>query len=291
MKNLIGGVAKSIGFQKRGARYLYPPTFLSLDTLARFFLFAQFTIVSCLMEVSFHCIVLQVIALGLFLENYLGKRFADSHHIDLVLFTVAAATFLKFPSGALLASLWVLACPPPLSLGLGVKSPDCVPVFQPFPVKKIIQEMELFLKCIQSGQRVLAAYSDPGNNYAKLFDGYHHLIGVPSYLATMREFHYLPDFWAVITTNYHGAPSFWGRSVEEVSRNCQTWKADYVIIYIVEGETLDPNWLTRGFTERARFDWKDHEHLMLPTLPYHGSTPLWILLECPKDLVSGGPPA
>ena len=103
---------------------------------------------------------------------------------------------------------------------------------------------------------------------------------LPLQVASSKEVHLFPDWYAVLETNYEGAPECWGRSVDEVIENCDRWQVDFAIIYQEAGTDLDEQWTT-DFHCVSEFDWADYLHLLRGVClwPNDKPTPKWFLLQ------------
>lgn len=133
--------------------------------------------------------------------------------------------------------------------------------------------MSTFLE-VPTGLRVLFAFEDPGDDYAKIFDGYRLLMELPLLVASEKGVHLMPDWYAVTETNYPDAPSFWGREPWRVRENMARWNADRVIVYQDAGTELDPAW-SSDYKVIATFDWGEWTTVL-------GSARLWATECAPK---------
>jgi len=114
-------------------------------------------------------------------------------------------------------------------------------------------------------------------------DGYRRIFEVLDYVATSKEIHVLPDWWAIFELNYEGASDFWGRDVESITQNMKQWKTDYVVVYQKEISVLDPKWEEAGFISLNQFSWENYDHSFLPLKPYNEQPPFWWLLSTAKQ--------
>jgi hypothetical protein len=82
-------------------------------------------------------------------------------------------------------------------------------------------------------------------------------------------------------TNYEGAPSIWGRSVDEVLANTRAWNAQYVIVYEPVDKHLDPRW-NDAFELVSTFSWQPYTSLLrdYSIIPDYVDIPVWYLLKC-----------
>jgi hypothetical protein len=154
-----------------------------------------------------------------------------------------------------------------------------VPEFEPLNIRPILEKMELFLSPVSSDQRVFMAFDDPQGEYGKLFDGYSVLLQVPLYVASRRHIHLFPDWLAVFELNQQGAPDFWGREVDDVERQMQSWGADYVIVYQPSGTKLQRKWSKAGFRSLSHFSWAQLKDHLGDVRIHSGPTPDWWLLR------------
>jgi hypothetical protein len=120
---------------------------------------------------------------------------------------------------------------------------------------------------VSAGEAVYCGFNNPEGRYGNIFDGYRVIHEAPLCVAAEKNFHLVPDWYAVLETNFDGAPECWGRSVDEVLENCDRWSAKYALIYQDTGSTLGQEWL-KHFKIAGELDWVD-------LLPYLRETPLW----------------
>lgn len=188
----------------------------------------------------------------LFLLNQRFMRFADDQSMILTVVVAAVLEVLVAPFNWLALLGLVVAVNPilkPLQAG-GYVSPQ---IFTPFDTEPLLKKLRDFLS-IPSGAKVIFAFDEPQGEYEKIFDGYRILLEAPLVVAAEKNIHLFPDWYAVFETNYEGAPSIWGRSVEEVRQNMNYWQADYAIIYQDSGSELSSIWRD-AFEVVSEFDW------------------------------------
>lgn len=137
-----------------------------------------------------------------------------------------------------------------------------------------------FLAPVAPGEQVYFAFEDPAGQYFRIFDGYRALCELPLYLASLKGFRLFPDWYAVMETNYQGAPQCWGRTYDEVLDNCIRWKADFAVVYQESGTILDPVWL-QGFDCLSQLDWELYRSQFrgFEIWPSSVPTPQWFLLR------------
>jgi hypothetical protein len=141
---------------------------------------------------------------------------------------------------------------------------DVVPAYQPFYIQQHLLKMETFLSTVNENERVFMAFDNPKDVYEDIYSGYRQLVELPSYVATTKNVHFMPEWWGVFELNYENAPNIWGREVNEVVANLKYWKAQYVVVYQDNKKELDSKWESAGFKQVAHFDWTefsaDFEH-------------------------------
>ncbi len=265
-------VAKGLGLTRKNTKYKRSQT-LSLGGWYFVLLYLQFGMISAWMGNE---TLLFWTGVVIFFVNSTYIRFADLQSMYMMMFSIATTIILQDNGNLLLLfSYWLLASPVPLFAGFAsIKVLDVVPKLAPFPIKPFLNAMEEFLKPVQKGQRVLMAFDDPKGDYHKVFDGYRVLLELPLYVASRKEIHFMPDWWAVFETNYEGAPEFWGREIKAVSHNVKRWKADYVVIYQENNPELETKWLEAGFEALTEFSWN-----MMPLKDSTLLAPKWWLLK------------
>ena len=104
------------------------------------------------------------------------------------------------------------------------------------------KDWEDFFLDLRNKSRVLFAFNDPKGVYDTLFDGYSMLFQLPIHVASKREIHVLPNWYAVEETNYPNSPVIWGRKVSEVLKNLKSWNTKYVVIYQDKKSKLNIKW-------------------------------------------------
>lgn len=278
----LRGVLKAIGLHRQSAKYkraargqIGVPFFFHL------FLYGLFAVSAWLA-----CEEPPILFMGgmmLYMLNATVARFADVQSTLLLMMSLASAVTMESQQPWLLLPYWLLLSPPACMLGFpwgrGVLA--VVPRVRPFSVAALAKDMETFMSPIRAHERVLMAFADPGASYERVFDGYRRLLELPCYVATKREIHFMPDWWAVFEVNFPGAPDFWGREPEDVLRNIAQWKADYAVVYQPAGTELDAKWACAGFQVLSSFSWKDHEQVLRGEPVFSGPTPQWWLLRPP----------
>ncbi len=272
-------ILMSIGILRRPARYKYPRK-LGLSFWFYLLAFGQFVLVAALEGNPWLGMILA--GFVIFVLNSTGFRFADPCSILVLMMSLATGALIAAPSVLLAVSAWLVLSPLPAVFLTYMPRPrlDVVPSLAPFRVENLLRPVEDFLALVRPGERVLMAFEDPGDDYAKIFDGYRVLLELPLYVAGQRDFHVFPDWWAVIAENHPGGANFWGRSVERVKENVREFKARFVVIYQPTGTELDPAWAAAGFEPLRRLDWADYYELEA-SRPYQGETPRWWLLRSP----------
>ena len=276
-------VAKMIGVTKKKVRYDRGMQRLGLLTLyfTALYLVSAILISVALGEVA----TLPLLGAILFLINQRFFRVADEQSLIVITTTLFAFTAIQAePSWLAMIALWLAVNPMAFLLSVQRLSPNGgdgkILVHAPFDHSEIESGLEEFLKPVAPGERIYTAFDDPNGQYGNIFDGYRVLHEFPLQVASKREVHLFPDWWAVAETNYEGAPQCWGRAVAEVEENCERWGADYAIVYQESGTRLSEQW-DEAFENISEFDWADYQHLFrgVKLWPYDRPTPKWFLLR------------
>ena len=274
-------IMKALGLYKKNVKYKQGYSLeRKLNVLYFFILYAQFGLVFYFLngEIPFMFLA----GLIIFIINSSFLRFSDVHSIQMMMLSLALATVFQGSSNiGLLASFALLASPLPIFMPFPFAKNvlDVVPELAPFSVKRLIKGMEEFLLPVHSKEKILMIFDNPIVKRKDVYDGYRTLTELVRYVATEKQVHFMPDWWAVFETNYEGAPDFWGRDVESVLKNIQLWKADYIIVYQDSGSELENKWEEAGFQVLNKFSWADYDADMQGIRPYYGSTPDWWLLK------------
>lgn len=273
-------VLKSIGLMRGKSKYRRTQHILNIYLLYYAFLYIQFFIAHYWLTGEYSQLFLAGIIIFLLNESAIA-RFADSQSIQVFIASLAIIVIIQSQNFWLLPFFWLLISPIPRLTGLPSAELvfDIVPRYAPFSVKELISAMKEFLSPVQSGERIFMAFENPKGNYDNVFDGYRTLLELPCYVASTKEIHYFPDWWAVYKLNYEGAPDFWGRDLASVQKNLKEWKADYLVIYQESGTELNHQWEEAGFETLNKFSWADYEEELRGEKPYSGATPDWWLLK------------
>lgn len=282
-------VAKMIGVTKKKVRYDRGMQRLGLMTL---YFTALYLVSAILMSMALGEVAnLPLLGAILFLINQRFFRVADEQSLIVITTTLFAFTAIQAePNWLAMIALWLAVNPMAWLLSIQRVSKDGgdgkTLVNAPFDHTELETGLDAFLDPVTPGKRIYFAFEDPDGQYGNIFDGYRAIHELPLHVASKKEIHLFPDWWAVAETNYEGAPQCWGRTLKEVLDNCERWNADYTIIYQESGSKLAESW-KEAFELISEFDWGDYQHLLrgVDLWPRDQSTPKWFLLQ-PKHLVS-----
>ncbi len=270
----IGVSRRNVKFKRTLSRsinlqFLYFVLFYGLFIAASIYFTSQFSL-------------LILMGFGIFVINSVWLRFADEESIQMLILSVFTAYMLLTPELRLLPFYWLAISPLPMVI-FGLKSGylEIMPKYELFSIEKIYRAMEDFLKQVPRQRRILMAFEDPKGIYENICDGYRRLIDLPLHIATRNDIHLLPNWWAVIESNYEGSPDFWGRDVLSVKKNCQFWKADYVIVYQELGLPLASEWEQEGFKVLSQFSWSGYDQEIHGEVLSWRPLPDWWLLSVP----------
>jgi hypothetical protein len=199
----------------------------------------------------------------------------------MIILSVTTAEMMQNQEPFLLISYWMCISPLPAFVFPQHKSEvwSIVPKLKPFSVRTLIKEMENFLKPVSKGKRIFMAFDDPQGNYWKIFDGYRNLLELPLYVASIKEVHFIPNWYFISKLNREEGDDYWGREVDDVLRNMKKLKADYVVVYQTENNLLENKWSEAGFNIVGHFSWNTFDENFNKLYPYRGSVPYWWLLE------------
>ena len=284
-KNIAVSIMKAIGMSGKNVKYKRTKKG-KIDLLFIYFsgLYLQFAVVYYLI---FHEIsILIVTGILVFWVNKLIMRFADEQSVYMLMMSLGfAALALQGFNIIALLSFWLMINPFPLTTNIyDPANIDLVPRGKPFNIRRIIVLLEAFFKDVHKDEKVLMSFNDPDNDYEKIFDGYRRLVELPHYVANLKEFHFMPDFWGVFELNYEGAPDFWGREAEDSVRNIKTWEVDYILVYQKAGTELDNVWERKGFKVLETIDWQEVENNLGYKKFYKPESPCWWILKVPEQL-------
>jgi hypothetical protein len=219
---------------------------------------------ACITLMSGHVPLLVCIGIALYVANSSKFCFMDNESIMLVQLTFAFPYMVQLEGILPLISFWLLVSPLPYFLAFSRSDPsvDYIPVYGPVNIKRMLTDMEDFLRDVLPGERIMVAFNDPQGCYHKIFDGFRHEHELGLFVSARKNVHMMPDWFAVLETNYSDAPSIWGRDVADVVTNMNFWKAEYAVIYQEAGSALQRVWNENGFEEVSRFSWpKYHSDL------------------------------
>jgi hypothetical protein len=272
-------MAKAIGLIKKNKKYDRQMGKLNFGKCYKLAIYIQFGLSQYVVTDSVS--LLFAVAVGIYLINTMFIRFADVWTTDMIVLSVATVEMMQNQEPVLLISYWICISPLPVFVFPQYKSGmwSVVPKLKPFSVGTLIKEMENFLKPVSKGKRIFMAFDDPQGNYWNIFDGYRNLLELPLYVASKEEIHFIPNWYFISMFNNEGDPDYWGREVDDVLRNMNELKADYVVVYQTENSVLEKKWSEAGFNIVGHFSWNtfDQDFKKLP--PYKGPTPDWWLLE------------
>lgn len=200
----------------------------------------------------------------IYITNVCKFRFADKQSMYMLMASFATINIIFNQDIIILISFWVMISPLPYYAGFpGVYTLDTVPPLKPVDVKPLIDRMQEFLHSVKSDERILMAFNNPNGIYDDVFDGYRVLLELPLYVSTLRQIHFMPDWWGVFQTNYIGAPEFWGRDIKSIKHNIKYWDAQYALIYQQQETEIDSKWEKAGFTVVSKFCWSDFERQLM----------------------------
>ena len=263
---IIGNLIKAIGLSRKGAKYkrIKKGKTLGIPELYYLLLTVQYVLFYYWLKEEIP--VLIIIGIGIYLVNSMVMRFADRESCYLMLMTLCISYAISADNHYILPSLWLVLSPLPLLIGFEYDKRilDVVPAYQPFSIQQHLLKMETFLSTVNENERVFMAFDNPKDVYEDIYSGYRQLVELPSYVATTKNVHFMPEWWGVFELNYENAPNIWGREVNEVVANLKYWKAQYVVVYQDNEKELDSKWESAGFKQVAHFDWTefsaDFEH-------------------------------
>lgn len=223
--------------------------------------------------------ILMLAAIVVLLINQRFIRFADDQSVILTVAMTAVVETLIAPFN------WLTLVGLVISLNLVNKyfqADEYVrpKIFSPFDSELLLVKLRDFFRVLPSGGRVCFAFNDPEGIYEKIFDGYRVLYEAPLVVAAERNIHVIPDWYAVMETNYESAPTVWGRSVGEVLRNIDQWQTNYAVIYQDHGTQLASEWLDI-FEVVGEFDWLSiyEEKTIRETISKSLNLPKWWLIK------------
>lgn len=276
----IVSIGQGIGFIKTGKKRLkYAKPWFFMGYIA------GLQILFCACHVFLHgsAPIFSLIAVFIFGLNFLVARFADTQSLFIVMMSACLADTLAEPSYLMLLPLWLALSPVPKNIGFSASPgqrfsvPD---VYRPFHMRGLLDDFRAFFSDVQPGQRVMMVFDDPGTDFGKLFDGYRTLIELPSFIATEKDFHFMPDFHLVFLGE--GRRHYLGQELAAVQDNIDHWKPDYVLVYSTAPGKPDPHWEAQGFTVTQTMDFTAYEDMWRDDRPYNAPTPIWWLLSVPK---------
>lgn len=284
LSQAVKNIAQVIGVTQRKVRYKRGMQQLALGTL---YFLTLYLISSGLMSVSIGEIAaLPLLGVILFLFNQRFMRVADDQ--SLIVIAVSLFTFTAIhsePGWLSLTALWLAINPLGFVISIQRLGEDGsgdgkILINPPFDQTELEKAMHSFFEPVSRGESVYFAFEDPGGKYFNIFDGYRVIHELPLQVASRKEIHLFPDWWAVAETNYEGAPQCWGRSLDEVINNCQRWNARYAMIYQEAGSILEEKW-NESFEFISEFDWGDYQYLFRceQLWPKDKPTPKWFLLR------------
>ena len=179
IKSSISNVAKAIGITKKNVKYTRKKiTIFDISWLYLFAIYLQFII--CFYVFNNNIPLLLIASVMIWIINSKFLRFCDDQPIHMLILSNAIAVIIQsnIQNIWLLISFWIIASPVPL-LASFFPSQKClviVPIFKPFNIMPIINEMESFLSVVKQDERVIMAFDEPQGEYERVFDGYRILL-------------------------------------------------------------------------------------------------------------------
>jgi hypothetical protein len=197
-------IAKVIGLTKRKVRYDRGMQRLSLTTL---YFTGLYLFSAALMSISLGAVAaLPLLGTILFLINQRFLRVADEQSLIVVTIALFAFTAIQAePNWLTILSLWLAANPMGALLSIQRIRKDGgdgkILVNAPFDHTELEDGIESFIGTVESGQKIYFAFEDPKSQYSNIFDGYRVIHELPLQVASKKEIHLFPDWWAVAETN------------------------------------------------------------------------------------------
>ncbi len=272
--------AKSMGLSPKGVKYkrttrgrFYPHTAYILS-LCSLFLIVHWILTA---SVSWYFLAVMIIVL----LNFSVLRFADDQSMQMLILSSTTAVTIHAGEPWLLVAYWIAISPAPFKTNYP-GMPDLglvVPRLEPFDISPVFAKLRTFFSSIPDKDKVYMAFSDPQDDYHKLFDGYTFILETAHYVAGERYINLIPDLWGVFELNYPEAPNIWGRDPEKVLKNAQTYGANYLMIYTQSGQVPGLEWEQAGWKVISEMHWEELYEIFRKTKPYYGPTPSWWLLE------------
>ncbi len=273
--SLIGARSNNVRYKRYGRKFnwtlLY---FLSIYFLSLFLISYS----------AGELLVLPALAILIFVVNQVFIRIADIQSVIIVVISIFIFEAIQLNPNILTAISVFVVCNPVISvLGINRSSNskgllDQI-TYKPFDHSQLELKLEDFLVKVPENNRIYFAFNDPGDLYDQLFDGYRSLHELPLLVAAKKNIHLFPDWWAVMQTNYIGAPQCWGKSPDEVYKNCSKWDTEFAIIYNEECK-IDNEWLN-NFDLISTFNWNEIDEDTLKDVLYFKDNPklCWHLIK------------
>lgn len=272
---------KVVGLTRKAVRY-HRKRQINLETI---YYFALYSIGCILFYLTTGNIpYLSAAFCGIFLVNQTTFRVADEQSLIILFVSIFAFEVLQEDfSWTLIGVLWLVANPHAFFISIGKFTENniySVKVNAPFDHTPLLDKLKMFFSDVPEGDKVYFAFDDPKGNYYNIFDGYRIILEAPLVVASEKNIHLFPDWYAVVETNYVGAPQCWGRSTFEVKDNLLRWEAKYAIVYQSTETDLESQW-HQDFEEISSFDWKDITPSLRGTALWANElpTPKWFLIK------------
>jgi hypothetical protein len=272
---------KVVGLTKKEVRY-HRKRQINLETIY----FSALYSIGCFFFylTTDHLPYLSIAFCGIFMMNQTMFRVADEQSLIILFVSIFAFEVLQEDfSWMLIGVLWLVANPHAFFVSIGKFSESniySIKVNAPFDHTPLLDKFKIFFSNVPEGEKVYFAFADPQGNYFNIFDGYRIILEAPLVVTAERNIHLFPDWYAVVETNYIGAPQCWGRSPVEVKDNLIRWNAKYAIVYQSTETDLELQW-NQDFEEMGSFDWKDITPSLRGTALWANGlpTPKWFLIK------------
>lgn len=286
MLSSLNNTAKLIGLTRKHVKYKRFHGFIGFTTVYYIIIYLFATLALWYLDQSIP--KLAMVGFALFIINQAFIRVADIQSVNLLFISLFICSILYEANyWSSIPLLWLVTSVHPIVLGIMNRKSNNVQVYAPFDHNDLEMQLTSFIQRVNSRDRILFAFSDPQNNYDDIFDRYRILIELPLYIASKRAIHLMPDWYAVMDTNYIDAPNIWGRSIDSVIENLHRWNASHVIIYESANTPLDSQW-TDHFDHISTFSWVPYTNILRDhrIIPDDIDVPVWYLLKYRSDVHS-----
>lgn len=240
----VYGMTCLLGLIKTGAKYRRSDVGVSLVGIYLLTLFGSFSIGYFMFFGLDNYSILMFSFVFLFALNSFFSRFADTQSLFIVFLTISSMAILSahHKHFLILEIMFYFSINPAYFL-IGLK-PFHKGLFSPLPrtpvsMKLCLEQITNMFREVKPGSKILMTFSNPNNEYGKIFDGFRQYIEPIEYVANKYDICVFPDWYFIEKNNcLDSSDDFWGVSQSQIVATMSKYSAEYVIRYREYGDIV-----------------------------------------------------